>query len=57
MTIAKTIVTHSFGMLAWHQHPISSVPMEGTKNKIKTMKSRPTEPGSGFFQTQNHGYL
>jgi len=26
------------GILAWYDHPISSGPMEGTNNKIKTMK-------------------
>ncbi len=38
MTIANTLATHSFGILAWYGHPISSGPMEGTNNKIKTMK-------------------
>lgn len=37
-TMAKTLATHSFGILAWFDHPISSGPMEGTNNKIKTMK-------------------
>lgn len=37
-TMANTLATHSFGILAWYDHPISSGPMEGTNNKIKTMK-------------------
>ena len=37
-TMANTLATHNFGILAWYDHPISSGPMEGTNNKIKTMK-------------------
>lgn len=35
---AKTLRFHAFGILAWYDHPISTGPLEGTNNKIKTMK-------------------
>jgi transposase len=38
MTMAKTMSACRSGILAWYDHPISSGPMEGTNNKIKTMK-------------------
>ncbi len=38
MRMAQTMAGSRFGILAWYDHPISSGPMEGTNNKIKTMK-------------------
>jgi transposase len=35
---AKTLAQHREGILAWYDHPISTGPLEGTNNKIKTMK-------------------
>ena len=35
---AKTLETHRKGILAYFQFPISTGPLEGTNNKIKTMK-------------------
>jgi len=35
---AKTLRLHARGILAWYDHPISTGPLEGTNNKIKTMK-------------------
>ena len=35
---AKTLETHKDGLLAYYDHPISTGPVEGTNNKIKTMK-------------------
>jgi len=35
---AKTLRFHAFGILAWYDFPISTGPLEGTNNKIKTMK-------------------
>jgi len=35
---AKTLRLHAFGILAYYDHPISTGPLEGTNNKIKTMK-------------------
>jgi len=35
---AKTLRCHAWGILAWYDHPISTGPLEGTNNKIKTMK-------------------
>jgi transposase len=35
---AKTLRYHAFGILAWYDYPISTGPLEGTNNKIKTMK-------------------
>ena len=35
---AKTLRLHALGILAWYDYPISTGPLEGTNNKIKTMK-------------------
>jgi transposase len=35
---AKTLRAHAWGILAYYDHPISTSPLEGTNNKIKTMK-------------------
>lgn len=35
---AKTLRCHAWGILAWYDYPISTGPLEGTNNKIKTMK-------------------
>ena len=37
-TMADTLESRRDGLLAWYDHRISSGPMEGTNNKIKTMK-------------------
>ena len=36
--MAKTIRLHRWGIYAWYEHPISTGPLEGTNNKIKTMQ-------------------
>jgi transposase len=36
--MGKTMALHHRSILDWYDHPISSGPMEGTNNKIKTMK-------------------
>ena len=36
--MAKTLAAHRSGLLAYYDVPIPSGPMEGTNNKIKTMK-------------------
>lgn len=38
MNFAKTLAAHREGILAWYDHPISTGPLEGTNNKIKTMQ-------------------
>jgi len=35
---ANTLAVHKSGLLAYYDHPISTGPLEGTNNKIKTMK-------------------
>jgi len=35
---AKTLAAHRSGILAYHDFPLSTGPLEGTNNKIKTMK-------------------
>jgi transposase len=35
---AKTLRKHAQGLLAWYDYPISTGPLEGTNNKIKTMQ-------------------
>ena len=37
-TLAKTLRTHAQGLLAYYDYPISTGPLEGTNNKIKTMQ-------------------
>jgi len=37
-TFAQTICAHRTGILAWYDTPISTGPLEGANNKIKTMK-------------------
>lgn len=37
-SMAQTIAVHLHGILAYYDHPISTGPLEGTNNKIKTMK-------------------
>jgi transposase len=36
--MAKTLIRHQEGLLAYYCYPISTGPLEGTNNKIKTMK-------------------
>jgi transposase len=38
MKFAKTLAGHREGILAWYDYPISTGPLEGTNNKIKTMQ-------------------
>lgn len=35
---ANTLVLHRKGILAWYNYPISTGPLEGTNNKIKTLQ-------------------
>jgi len=35
---AKTLILHRQGILAWYDYPISTGPLEGTNNKIKTLQ-------------------
>ena len=37
-SFAKTLRLHALGILSYYDHPISTGPLEGTNNKIKTMK-------------------
>ncbi len=37
-TFARTLATYRSGILAWYDHPISTGPLEGVNNKIKTLK-------------------
>lgn len=38
MKMANTIAGHKFGLLSFYDHPISTGPLEGTNNKIKTLQ-------------------
>jgi len=38
MKFANTLAAHRTGILAWYDYPISTGPLEGTNNKIKTMQ-------------------
>ena len=35
---ANTLAGHRSGILAWYDYPISTAPLEGTNNKITTLK-------------------
>lgn len=37
---ARTLQRHAYGLLAWYKHPISTGPLEGVNNKIKTLQKR-----------------
>jgi len=37
---SKTIAWHKFGILNYYDHPISTGPLEGTNNKIKTLQKQ-----------------
>jgi len=37
---ARTLESHAYGLLAWYDHPISTGPLEGVNNKIKTIQKR-----------------
>ena len=37
---ANTLAAHAFGILNYYDYPISTGPLEGTNNKIKTFKGR-----------------
>ncbi|MFO7785875.1 MAG: ISL3 family transposase [Desulfatiglandales bacterium] len=45
---AKTLATHKSGLLAYYDHPISTGPLEGTNNKIKTLQKQ----AYGFRDTE-----
>jgi transposase len=45
---AHTLAAHRSGILAWYDDPISTGPLEGTNNKIKTMKRQ----AYGFRDTE-----
>jgi len=39
-TMANTLQGHRRGLLAWYDHPISTGPLEGTNNKIRTLNKQ-----------------
>ncbi|MBF0529568.1 MAG: transposase [Deltaproteobacteria bacterium] len=48
--------SHRFGLLAYHDHTISTGPLEGINNKIKIYeKTSLWLHGHRIFQTQNQG--
>ena len=36
-TFARTLAIHRRGLLAWYAYPISTGPLEGANNKIRTL--------------------
>jgi transposase len=46
--MANTLSTRKFGLLAYYGHPISTGPLEGTNNKIKTLQRQ----AYGFRDTE-----
>ena len=43
-TMAITLEGHRTGILNWYRYPISTGPLKGTNNKIKTMKRQAQKP-------------
>lgn len=48
MTMARTLASRAFGLLAYFDHPISTGPLEGINNKIKTLQRQ----AYGFRDTE-----
>jgi transposase len=48
---ARTLLAHADGILAWYDYPISTGPLEGTNNKIKTMNRQHYGLRDGDFFT------
>ena len=40
MTMARMLATHTFGLLSYYDYPISTGPLEGTNNKVKTLQKQ-----------------
>lgn len=40
MKMANTLAGHRYGLLSFYDHPISTGPLEGTNNKIKTLQKQ-----------------
>jgi len=40
ISFSNTLASHKTGLLAYYDHPISTGPLEGTNNKIKTMQKQ-----------------
>jgi transposase len=38
VSMAKSLSAHRYGLLNWYDYPISTGPLEGTNNKIKTLQ-------------------
>jgi transposase len=47
--LAKTLRKHALGLLAYYDYPISTGPLEGTNNKIKTMQRQAYGTGSSSW--------
>jgi transposase len=48
---ARTLLAHADGILAWYDYPISTGPLEGTNNKIKTLNRQHYGLRDGEFFT------
>ena len=46
--MANTLASRKFGLLSYYDHPISTGPLEGTNNKIKTLQKQ----AYGFRDTE-----
>lgn len=56
MEMGRTLAARRFGILAWYDHPISTGPLEGVNNKIKTMKRQAYGfRDQGFFKLKIMG--
>jgi transposase len=48
---ARTLLAHADGILAWYDYPISTGPLEGTNNKLKTLNRQHYGLRDGDFFT------
>jgi transposase len=40
--MAKTLMFHAFGLLAWYDYPISTGPLEGPTTRSRPCNAKPT---------------
>lgn len=56
MEMGRTLAARRIGILAWYDHPVSTGPLEGVNNKIKTMKRQAYGfRDQGFFKLKIMG--
>jgi transposase len=54
MKFANTLLANRTGIFAWYDYPISTGPLEGINNKIKTMKRQAYGFRDAEFEKTTH---